>query len=134
MTDLAALRDWLERYERAWRSNDAAEVAGLFSADAIYRWRPWDTPDQGAAVGRAAIVEAWLAEPDDPGEWSLECEPLAVNGSLGIARCVASYARTDQRPTAPAYYNIWLVDLDDDGRSRAFTEYFMERRTLPPED
>ena len=80
MTDLAALREWLDRYERAWRSNDAADIAGLFSADAIYRWRPWDTAEHGAASGRDAIVEAWLAEPDDPSGWSLECEALAVNG------------------------------------------------------
>lgn len=130
MTDLAALRDWLDRYERAWRSNDPADVAELYADDAVYRWRPWDTTGHGAAIGRQAIVEAWLDEPDDPTSWSLECEPLAVNGTLGIARCVTSYSRTERRPAATIYDNIWLIELDDAGRCRDFTEFYMERR--PP--
>lgn len=128
MTDLPALRDWLDRYERAWRSNASPDVADLFTEGAVYRWRPWDTADQGGASGRQAIVDAWLGEPDDPSAWTLECEPLAVNGTLGIARCVTRYARTDQRPSAPVYDNIWLVELDADGRCSDFTEFYMERR------
>jgi ketosteroid isomerase-like protein len=130
MTDIAAHRDWLDRYERAWRSNDLADVADLFSPDAACRWRPWDTPADGAD-GRAEIVAAWLREPDEPGSWTLECEPLAVNGSLGIARCVARYAKTD-RNAARTYHNIWLVELTDDGRCRDFSESFMENPKAPP--
>lgn len=127
MTDIAALRDWLDRYERAWRSNDPVDIAELFTADAVYRWRPWDTPADGAG-GREAIVKAWLDDPtaDDPTSWTLECEPLAVNGDLGIARCVASYRATERRPAPTVYHNIWLVELTDDGRCRDFTEHFME--------
>jgi hypothetical protein len=40
MTDLIALQGWLDRYERAWRSTDAADIADLFAVDAVYRWRP----------------------------------------------------------------------------------------------
>jgi ketosteroid isomerase-like protein len=131
MTDIATLRGWPDRYERAWRSNDPADIADLFTEDAVYRWRPWDTPADGAA-SRAEIVEAWLREPDEPGTWTLECEPLAVNGSLGIARCITRYAVTDLRPDGPTYHNLWLVELDDDGRCRDFTEYFMENPKAPP--
>jgi len=128
MTDIAALGGWLDRYERAWRSNDATDAGDLFTEDAVYRWRPWETP---GAVGRDAIVKAWLDDQDDPATWTLECEPLAVNGSLGIARCVTRYIATAGRTTAPVYYNIWLVDLDDDGRCRDFVEYFMEAPAKP---
>ena len=129
MTTIAVLRGWLDRYERAWRSNDRADAAALFTEDAVYRWRPWDTLAD-AAQGRDAIVEAWLNDPDDPGTWSLECEPLAVDGSLGVARCVTRYAKTDRQP-ARTYYNLWLVDLADDGRCRDFVEYYMENPKDP---
>ncbi len=79
MIDLVALQGWLERYEHAWRSNDPAEIGDLFTTDAVYRWHPWDTPADGGA-GRTEIVEAWLTDPDEPGTWTLECEPLAVSG------------------------------------------------------
>ena len=130
MTDIATLGDWLGRYERAWRSNDAAEAAALFTDDAVYRFRPWDALAAGAVEGRDAIAKAWLDDPDDPAAWSMECEPLAVNGSLGIARCVTRYATTDHQP-GRTYYNIFLVDLADDGRCRDFVEYFMENPKDP---
>jgi ketosteroid isomerase-like protein len=119
---LDSVRDWTDRYERAWRSNDPADVGGLFTDDAVYRWKPSDSPGDGATSGRDAIVAAWLDQPDDPATWTLDCEPLAVNGSLGIARCVVRYRKT-ARQEAATYHTIWLVDLAEDGRCRAFTEY-----------
>ena len=124
MTDIAALRDWLDRYERAWRSNDAADVSALFTEDAVYRWRPWDTPASGAD-GRAEIVQAWLKEPDEPGSWTLQIEPLAVNGDLAIARTIVRYRVGPSRPKPITYHNIWLIRLDADGRCSEFTEHFM---------
>jgi ketosteroid isomerase-like protein len=124
MTDLATLRDWLDRYERAWRSNDPADIVDLFSADAVYRWRPWDSPADGAD-GRDEIVRAWLQEPDAPDSWTLESEPLAVNGDLGIARAVVRYRVGPSRPKPITYHNIWLIRLGSDGRCSDFTEHFM---------
>ena len=66
MTDLAKLDDWLHRYEHAWRSNDPADIAGLFTDDAVYRYHPWEDAD-ARVVGRSAIVDSWLKDPDDPG-------------------------------------------------------------------
>lgn len=77
---------------------------------------------------RPPIVKSWLDDPtaDDPTSWTLVCEPLAVNGDLGIARCVASYRTTERRPAPTVYHNIWLIQLTDDGRCRDFTEHYME--------
>jgi SnoaL-like domain len=124
MTDLTALANWLNGYERAWRSNDAHDIAELFTAQAVYRYHPWADADD-RVVGRDAIVASWLENPDDPQSWTLTCEPLAVNGSLGIARCVTGYAPADGNP-ARTYHNIWLVDLDDTGRCREFVEYYQK--------
>ena len=127
MTSEAALADWLDRYEQAWRNNDAAQIGALFTDDAVYRWHPWEEPADGAD-GSDEIIQAWLEQPDDPDDWTLECEPLAVNGDLGVARCVTRYRATARGP-ARVYHNIWLVSLTDDGRCSEFTEYYMKEPT-----
>ncbi len=124
MTDLTALREWLDRYDEAWRSNDAETVGSLFTADAVYRWHPWETRQEGA-TGRDEIVAAWLREPDDPSVWTLECEPLAVEGDLGVARCVTRYGAHKGEP-AKTYHNIWLVRLTQERMCSEFTEYYMK--------
>ena len=122
MTDSAAFDSWLERYADAWRSNDAERIGALFTAGAIYRWHPYDEGDD-VARGRDAIVRAWLEEPDEPGSWELEYERLAVDGDLGVARCVTTYVDTGEG--SRVYHNIFLVRLDDEGRCFDFVEYFM---------
>lgn len=130
MTTVSALADWLDRYEQAWRNNDAEQIASLFTSDAVYRWHPWEEGSD-CAQGQEDIVGAWLEQPDDPNDWTLECEPLAVNGELGVARCVTRYRATARGP-ARVYHNIWLVYLTDDGRCSDFTEYFMKEPTEEP--
>lgn len=127
MTTLAALADWLDRYEQAWRNNDADQIHALFTDDAVYRWHPWEGAADGAE-GREEIVQAWLEQPDEPDDWTLDCEPLAVNEDLGVARCVTRYRATARNP-ARVYHNVWLVRLTDDGRCSEFTEYYMKEPT-----
>jgi ketosteroid isomerase-like protein len=124
MTDAASFDRWLERYEEAWRSNEAERIAELFADDAVHRWHPWDEGDD-VARGRDAIVRAWLEAPDDPGSWEFTAERLAVEGDLGVARCVTTYADTGEG--ARVYDNIFLVRLDESGRCFDFVEYFMQR-------
>jgi ketosteroid isomerase-like protein len=122
MTDAAAFDGWLERYADAWRSNDAERIGLLFTEEAVYRWHPYDDGDD-VARGRDAIVRAWLEEPDDPASWELTYERLAVDGDLGVARAITTYADTGEG--ARVYHNIFLVRLDDEGRCFDFVEYFM---------
>ena len=49
---------WLDRYVAAWLSYDPDDIAALFSEDVVYRYHPNDDP----AVGRDAVVAAWLGE------------------------------------------------------------------------
>lgn len=119
MTDVDALGRWLDRYAAAWKSNDPDQIGALFTDDAVYRWHPYDEGDD-VAHGREAIVEGWLAEPDEPDSWELTYEPIAATGDLGVARCVTTYA------DGTRYHNIFLVRLDDEGRCSDFVEYFMK--------
>lgn len=53
---------WVERYRKAWESNDPAHVAALWTEDAAWYRRP----DEPPVLGRDAIVSAWLEVADGP--------------------------------------------------------------------
>ena len=112
--DVAA---WLDRYVAAWRSYDREAIGDLFSADATYRYHPYDEP----VVGREAIVESWFEDPDEPGSWDASYEPYAVEADRAVAVGTSSYARGD------VYDNVYTLRFDADGRCAEFTEWFMKR-------
>jgi hypothetical protein len=122
MIDRAAAEDWFRRYRVAWLSNLDADIRGLFTADAVYNYHPYE-PDP--VVGVDAIVESWLENRDEPGDTEFEWKLLAVDGEVAIAQCVTSYV-TDNPPRT--YDNLWVVRLADDGRASEFTEWYIERR------
>jgi ketosteroid isomerase-like protein len=107
---------WLDAYVAAWRSYDAAAIGDLFSADAAYRYHPYDDPERG----REAIVAGWLDEPDEPGSWEASYAPLLVEGDRAIA---TGETRYDDGQT---FSNLFVLEFDGDGRCRDFTEWFME--------
>ena len=72
---------WLRGYIDAWRTGDRAAVEALFTEDARYAFAPFRPP----LLGRDAIVEMWLKEPDAPGSWTADYRPLAVDGHVAVA-------------------------------------------------
>jgi hypothetical protein len=116
---------WLDRYVDAWRTYDPDAIGALFGDEAEYRWHPWD---EGAnvAVGRSAIVTAWLDDRDEPGSWSAEYRPYAIEGERAVAVGVSRYFR-DDGSVDREYHNVFLCRFDEDGRCREFTELFMRR-------
>jgi ketosteroid isomerase-like protein len=120
VTDREAVTDWVRRYERAWDSNDPQDIRGLFTADAEYRFHPWDEPDRG----HEAIVTAWLEAQDEPGDHRFEWEIVAVDGPTAVVQGHTEYSDGD------VYENLWVIRLTEDGRADSFTEWYME----PPGD
>ena len=119
---------WLDAYSRAWETYDAEQVAALFSEDAEYRWHPADEPEQG----RDAIVFAWLnpggnaSDRDEPGTYLGEYRPFAVDGHRAVAIGTSTYWFDATRSKLERiYYNSWLLEFDDEGKCRSFTEYWM---------
>ena len=116
---------WLDRYIEAWTTYDREAIGALFSPDAEYRWHPWDEgPD--VAIGRDAIVQAWLEERDEPGSWSAEYRPYAIDGDRAVAVGVSQYYTADGSLDRE-YHNVFLCRFDAEGRCRGFTELFMRR-------
>lgn len=116
--------EWLARYVRAWESSDREAIEDLFSDDIEYRYHPADDP----VVGRDAVVDSWLEDPDSPGTFEGEYEPFAVEGdrvvAIGWSRYFGDAARTSVRAV---YDNIFAMEFDSAGRCRRFTEWFRER-------
>ena len=115
--DRPAFQAWLDRYVDAWRSGDRVAIEGLFSDDARYFYGPYDEGLSGAA----AVADDWLREPDAPGTWEAEYDPLAIDGDVAVARGESRY--TNGR----TYSNIFVCTFDPDGRCREFREWYMER-------
>ena len=117
---------WLNAYEHAWQTYDPAEVAALFSADAEYRWHPWD---EGRAIahGRQAIVSAWMKDRDTPGTYTGDYRPLLVHDDTVVAAGISRYYTDSKRTTLDReYHNLWIMEFDREGRCRSFTEWFMK--------
>ena len=71
----------LERYVAAWKSGERGEIEALFGKDARYRYHSYDEP----LVGRAAIADSWLDDPDEPGSFDASYECFAADGDAAVA-------------------------------------------------
>jgi ketosteroid isomerase-like protein len=121
------VQEWLDRYIAAWRSNEADEIASLFSQDAVYSYRPW-TDDKVTVSGRDAVVSSWLENPDDPNGWEASYSPYAVDGSRAVATGWSRYLPTDEAEER-VYHNAYLLEFDDEGRCSSFREFwFLEKK------
>ena len=129
--DRAYVQDWLQRYVAAWISYEEAAIRELFSADAEYRYHPWDEQ----VLGREAIVADWLAPNgnesgrDDAGTYDASYTAWAVDGDRAVAVGTSDYYTDASKTTRERrYHNTYLLEFDADGRCRSFTEnYQLER-------
>ena len=119
----ADVQAWLDRYVEAWRANEREPIEQLFTEDAVYGYRPWDS-EEHTVTGRDAIVTSWLEEPDAPGSWDAGYEAWAVDGDRAVAVGFSRYAATDTDPER-TYHNAYLLEFAPDGRCRSFHEFYM---------
>src|SRR5690349_4187396 len=124
--DHAKVEEWLAGYLRAWRSDEPAAIAGLFTEGAAYYTGPFDEP----WTGRVGIVAGWLGRGDSQNEWTFRHEILAVEGPVAVVRGWTTYAATAETPEIE-YSNIWVVHFAEDGRAREFREWWVERAREP---
>ena len=122
--DHAAFRSWLDRYIDAWRLLDPVAIGDLFSKDVRYAYDPFEE----AVVGRAAVVESWLTDPDDPGSWEADYEVLAIDGDAHVAHGRTRYLTDDRSGIDREFANVFVCRFDAEGRCREFTEWYMRRR------
>ena len=73
---------WVERYVRAWETNDPAAIGDLFAEHALY----YPAPDTEPWRDRDGIVAGWLERKDEPGTWSFRYQVLGVAADLAFVR------------------------------------------------
>ena len=118
--DRRALAEWIELYERAWRTPGTELVAELFAPDATYSTAPFTDPHRGLA----AIEQLWEAERAGPDErFTLAAQILAVEGDTGVAQVEIVYEDAS-RHEGLHYLDLWIVRLDDEGRCTSFEEWY----------
>ena len=118
MADLDATRllEWLDGYERLWRTGGTDQLSSLFADEAQYLKSPVEQP----IAGLAAIATRWDETRDGPEEsFTMTSEVVAVTGDTGVARVVVRYGD----PVAQEYVDLWVVRLDDSGRAVHFEEW-----------
>jgi uncharacterized protein (TIGR02246 family) len=114
--DREDLRRWIDGYVRAWRTPGTDGLASVFTPDATYLAAPFDPPVRGLE----AIARFWEAERESAEEvFTFDWEPVAVDGSVGVARVDVRYGN----PVARTYRDLWIVTLADDGRCSGFEEW-----------
>jgi mannose-6-phosphate isomerase-like protein (cupin superfamily) len=114
--DAAGLLDWVDGYERAWRTPGTAALTDLFTDDATYRTTPYAEPVRGID----AIRTMWEAErvgPEEP--FSMTREVVSVDDRAGVARVEVRYGD----PVHQEYTDLWVVRLAADGRAESFEEW-----------
>ena len=103
---------WVAGYEQAWREGDLDAVDALFTPDVVYRRSPYMDPD----VGIDAIKAFWL---DDDEVFTMEAEPVAVDGDTAVVRVEVRYGE----PVRQEYRDLWVLRFADDGRVAEFEEW-----------
>jgi ketosteroid isomerase-like protein len=112
--------DWIEGYKKAWESNAPDDIRALFTEDATYAYHPGDEPVRGID----AIVQSWIESADAPGDYTFEFEVLSDDGELAFVQGVTDYSDSGDA----VYDNLWVIRFAPDGRARAFTEWYVERK------
>lgn len=114
--DNADVQAWVDRYERAWRTDGTDGLSDLFSDDAVYSQGPYHDP----VVGLPAIGRMWDAERDGPGEvFTMASEVVAVQGDTAVVRVEVWYGE----PIKAEYRDLWVIEFGSDGRALAFEEW-----------
>ena len=123
--DRARVADWLAAYMHAWETYSPDAIGDLFTEDATYSFHPYDEP----VVGRKAIVESWLKDPDAPGTFEATYRPIAVDGDVAVVNGRSRYFSDSSRTQLTKEWdNLFVIEFDKDGRCRSFLEWYVAPR------
>lgn len=121
----AAVADWIDGYERAWRTAGTTSVRDLFTDNATYSIGPYEPTETGVD----AIASLWDRERVSADEqFTMVSDIVAVEGSTAVARVQVDYLDTGEQ-----FRDLWIIRFDADGRCAAFEEWpFWPDQTITP--
>jgi uncharacterized protein (TIGR02246 family) len=107
---------WLDAYERAWRTAGTDSLRELFTEDGTYLQGPYDKPRSGLSE----IAEMWEDEREGPDEeFTMTSDVIAVDGDTSVARVEVTYGD----PVMREYRDLWVMRFAEDGRCSHFEEW-----------
>lgn len=119
--DRRTVQAWLDAYVRAWQAYEPADIADLWTEEAV-----WIYPDGVRARGRDAIVAEWMAEKHlfDPGGYVGCYEPIAIDQGFAVAHGRTLFFDPTTGATRTEYDNVWILRFASDGRCSEFHEWY----------
>ena len=118
--DRPTLQRWLDGYVAAWRSNNAAAIGGCSRPMPSTATTPPTSPVRTRRDRRLLARGARRAR-----HVGRVVQPFAVE-VLAVATGVSTYFGADGTPER-VYDNAFVMEFDEHGRCRAFTEWFRQR-------
>jgi SnoaL-like domain len=114
--DRRVVAQWIEGYERLWRTPGTDGLADLFHPDATYLPAPWAPP----ITGLDELARFWDAERDSPDEDFRMCsDVVVVDGETAVVRVSVDYGA----PDGGRWRDLWVIRFAPDGRCSSFEEW-----------
>jgi hypothetical protein len=114
VVDRAGVAEWIEEYERAWRSPGTAALGTLFADGASYTPSPWAEPVRGLEE----LARFWERERDGAGEgFRMRSEIVGIDGATAVVRVAVDYDDGER------WRDLWIVTFDTERRCRTFEEW-----------
>jgi ketosteroid isomerase-like protein len=127
--DRETVQRWLDAYVAAWKSYEEAEIADLWTEDAV-----WIYPFGVRATGRAEITAEWMSEREIfvGNGYDAAYEPIAIDGDIVVTHGRTLFFDLATRATKGEFDNIWVLRFGPDGRCAEFHEWYAGRPEHDP--
>jgi uncharacterized protein (TIGR02246 family) len=127
--DREIVQRWLDAYVAAWKSYDEAEIADLWTEDAV-----WVYPFGVRATGRAEITAKWMSEREIFAGKGYDAvyEPIAIDGDIVVTHGRTVFFDPGTGKVKGEFDNIWVLRFGPDGRCAEFHEWYAGRPEHDP--